>query len=144
MLSATPATSLTRGISPPTDSAARLFVLHTPRLGDRAGLGGAIEARRRFAAGRLQNALAAEYAATLRRYNRTLFTWEGMPGRVQYGDEWRPQDRFYGIGNGTPKQAIARGSTPASVFSRTGTRRLAASCCPSRAVPLPWQESKRS
>jgi len=89
------------------DSVARLFVLHTPRLGDHAGLGGAIEVRHQLVQGRLQNSLSAEYAATLRRYNRTLFTWEGRPASLQYGYEWRPEDRFYGFGNGTRKQAIS-------------------------------------
>jgi undecaprenyl-diphosphatase len=76
--------------------------LRAPRLGDRAGLGGAVEVHRQLLHGTWRSGLSAEYAGTILQYGRTLLAWGGRPLLVQYGYEWRPQEHFYGIGNRTP------------------------------------------
>jgi membrane-associated phospholipid phosphatase len=83
------------------------FVIGTARLGDRTGLGGAVAVHEDVLHGAFQSRIALEYAATLLRYNRTLVTWSGRPLSLQYGNEWRPQDRFYGIGNRTALSAAS-------------------------------------
>ena len=106
---------------PGTSAAPRqhLLLLKTPRLGDRSGLGGAVELRKQLLSGPLSSVWSAEYAATLLRYNRTLLTASGRPLTVQYGYEWRPQDRFYGIGNNAPVDSVSDYASQ-SEFVRAG------------------------
>lgn len=95
------------GLIPSPGSGSRLFVLRPAKLGDRTSLGGAMEVRKDVFPGALQSRISAEYAGTLHRYNRTLVTWSGRPASVQYGYEWRPQDRFYGVGQDTRVDSVS-------------------------------------
>ena len=69
------------------------------RLGDRTGLGARVELHTMLLRGAQSSRLAAEYTGTLHQYGRTLLTWTGRPLSLQFGEEWRPQERFYGPGN---------------------------------------------
>jgi hypothetical protein len=88
-------------------SRGRVVVFGTARMGDRTGLGGSVEVRRDLLDGALRSRISAAYAGTLHGYNRTLLTWSGSPLSLQYGYEWRPQDRFYGVGNDTPEDSVS-------------------------------------
>jgi hypothetical protein len=95
------------GLAPRQQAGGRAVILKTPRMGDRIGLGGAVEVRQDLLRGALGSTVSAEYAATLHRYNRTLLTWSGRPLSLQYGYEWRPQELFYGVGNDTPEDGLS-------------------------------------
>ncbi len=84
-----------------------LVVLKTPAMGDRIGLGGAVEVRKDLLHGALESRASAEYAGTLHSYNRTRLTWSGRPLSLQYGYEWRPQEQFYGIGNRAAEDSVS-------------------------------------
>lgn len=71
------------------------------KLGDLTGLGGFVALDRNLLHGPLASNVAAEYSASVLHYNRTRLAWSGRPLSLQYGYEWRPQDPFYGIGNGS-------------------------------------------
>lgn len=83
------------------------LLMATPKLGDRSGLGAAVEVRKRLLSGARGSTLSARYAATVKNYNRTLVTWSGQPAALQYGYDWRPQERFYGVGNESPESGIS-------------------------------------
>ncbi len=85
----------------------RALVLGTPKLGDRTGLGAAVEVRRRMLGGKQASTLSVRHAATLNKYNRTAVTWTGQPMGLQYGYDWRPQDRFYGVGNQSSQDSVS-------------------------------------
>ena len=74
------------------------------QLGDRTGLGGAVTAQTRLP---LHSLLGVEYSASNKFYNRTLATWSGRPFALQYGYEWRPQDRYYGVGTSSAKDSVS-------------------------------------
>jgi hypothetical protein len=86
------------GSTPSPSGAWRYASLRTSRMGDRTGLGGAIALHAPVGRGSHTTTLSGEFAATLHHYNRTLLTWSGRPLALQYGYEWRPQERFYGLG----------------------------------------------
>ena len=92
-------------------------IVRTARMGDRTGLGGAIAAYADIGQGPRRSMLRAEYAATLHHYDRTLLTWSGQPLAVQYGYEWRPQERFYGTG-GDSRASDVSGYSAQSEFVR--------------------------
>jgi hypothetical protein len=94
-------------LTTPQGSAGGALTFETPRMGDRIGLGGAVEVHQDLLRGALESRVSAEYTATLHRYNRTLVTWSGRPASLQYGYEWRPQEQFYGVGNGTPVDSVS-------------------------------------
>lgn len=71
----------------------------------RSGLGGAVIFTTPFLGGTLRNRLRAETALTVREYHRTVFGIQGHPGLLQYGYEWRPEERFYGIGLATSEDS---------------------------------------
>jgi membrane-associated phospholipid phosphatase len=95
------------GTASPQARRARTIALGTPRMGDRTGLGGAVEVGMDILHGTFGSRVSAEYTGTLNRYNRTLLTWTGRPLSLQYGYEWRPQDRFYGVGNRTREDGVS-------------------------------------
>jgi hypothetical protein len=95
------------GGTPPAGPGGPSIFLKTSWLGDRAGLEGGIGVRDDLLHGALASRISAEYAGTIHDYNRTLLTWAGRPMSLQYGYEWRPQDRFYGVGNQTPVDSVS-------------------------------------
>ncbi len=99
--------------------AGRAVVVRTARMGDRTGLGGALELRRTLLHGALASTVSAEYAVTLHHYDRTMLTWTGRPLYVQYGYEWRPGERFYGVGNAAPTNMVSDYASQTE-FVRTG------------------------
>ena len=94
-------------LAPPGDVRGRTLAFKTPGMGDRTGLGGAVEVGADLLHGTLRSRVGVEYAATLHGYDRTQLTWSGRPLSLQYGYEWRPQDRFFGIGNETPREDVS-------------------------------------
>ncbi len=93
-------------IAPTTHRTAQPRLL-TPRLshlGDRTGLGAAIVAQ---AGSQRLGRASLEYAASNKFYNRTRATWKRGPASLQYGYEWRPQDRYYGAGTASSKDSVS-------------------------------------
>ena len=72
--------------------------LKPAQLGDRTGLGAAVKLRTPFLGGPFKNLATAELSASTRHYNSTLVTLHGHSALLQYGYEWRSQDRFHGVG----------------------------------------------
>jgi hypothetical protein len=64
-------------------------------LGDRTGFGFGVALR---PPGVLRNSLSADWNGSTLDYNRTRVTARYHLARVDYIYEWRPQDRFYGLG----------------------------------------------
>ena len=77
---------------------------HLAQLGDRTGLGLAVVAQTPLP---MQTRFAVEFAASVKRYNRTLLSLSGKPLALQYGYEWRPQDRFYGVGSSSSLDSVS-------------------------------------
>jgi hypothetical protein len=89
------------GLQSPTAGVRRTLSFGLAKLGDKTGMGGFVALHRNLLYGRQASDVAAEYSASTLNYNRTRLAWSGRPLSLQYGYEWRPQDRFYGFGNGT-------------------------------------------
>jgi hypothetical protein len=81
----------------------------TPGLPDHSGLGAAVELREPIpvVSGRLKTQILGRYAASIRRYNRTQIDLVGRPGLLEYGYDWRPEERFYGIGPGSSRDSLS-------------------------------------
>lgn len=80
-------------------------MLAPPRLGDRTGLGGAVVFNGPTPYGLPR--LSARYAATLLGYSSSRVAASLGPATLQYGFDWRPQDRFYGVGTSTSRDSLA-------------------------------------
>jgi hypothetical protein len=89
------------GLPTPPAGVRRTVSFGLAKLGDLTGPGGFVALHRNLLHGPTASHVAAEYSASVLHYNRTRLTWSGRPLSLQYGYEWRPQDRLYGIGNGT-------------------------------------------
>jgi hypothetical protein len=63
-------------------------------LGDRTGFG----VKARLALPRLQDFLSAEWDGSTREYSSTRVRAGYGPVRLEYGYDWRPEDRFHGLG----------------------------------------------
>jgi hypothetical protein len=85
---------------------ARLVSLHLPKLGDRAGLGGAVQVRTPSVMGLLPT-ITARYTGTLRLYNSTQVGISRGPVALQYAYDWRPRDPIYGIGLSSSHDSLA-------------------------------------
>ena len=75
-------------------------------LGDRTGLGAGVAAQF-VLPDPIHSRLGVEYAASNKFYNRTVASWSGKPLLLQYGYEWRPQDRFYGVGTSSSRDSVS-------------------------------------
>lgn len=73
----------------------------------RTGLGATVGLRTPFLGGALKNSLRADFSLTTRQYNRTLLSVQGRPGLLQYGYDWRPEVRFYGVGHSTSEDSVS-------------------------------------
>ena len=82
-----------------------LLALQMPGLGDRTGLGAAVELR--SPSGPRLPSFNVRYAGTLLDYNSTRVGAGLGPIALQYGYDWRPQDQFYGVGTSTPRDSLA-------------------------------------
>jgi hypothetical protein len=90
----------------PREERPRLVVFGPPSLGDRAGLGGAVELRSPPSM-RAMPLMSARYAGSITDYNSTrLRAWRG-PATLQYGYDWRPTEQFYGVGNSTSSDSVS-------------------------------------
>jgi hypothetical protein len=80
-----------------------------PTLPDHSGFGAAAELREPvpLIGGRLKTYLDAKYAASLLDYNRTTLALTGRPALLEYIEDWRPQERFHGIGNQTSNDSLS-------------------------------------
>jgi len=72
-----------------------------PGLPERAGPGAAVQLLVPESAA--TPLLVARYAASVSHYNRTSLSAARGPLSIEYGHDWRPQDRFYGIGTSTSR-----------------------------------------
>jgi hypothetical protein len=77
------------------------------RLGERTGLGGRVGIGTRFLGGGLRNVASIEYSASTLDYNSTRLSLLGHPATIDYGYDWRPRERFYGIGSGTSRADVS-------------------------------------
>ena len=91
---------LATGPSMPRVHKRPLLSARLAHLGDRSGLGAAVVAQYELH-GRLRSVLAAEYAATYKDYGRAQLSMTGRPLSLSYRSEWRPSERFYGVGTST-------------------------------------------
>ncbi len=74
---------------------ARLGLIVTPAsLGDRTGLGGALK----LSPIAFRHVVSASLEGSMNGYDRTRVALAFGPLSVSYGYEWRPRERFYGIG----------------------------------------------
>ena len=76
-----------------------MLSVSAPHMGGRAGFGASVELRRPVFRGA---ELGVRYAGTIRSYNGTFVRLTGRPLGLVYGNTWRPQEGFYGIGAQTP------------------------------------------
>jgi hypothetical protein len=108
-------------------------------LGDRTGLGGALELHSPPSA-RLMPELSARYAATTYLYNSTRLGVSKGPLALQYGYDWQPQDQFYGVGNSSSHDSVSdyamQDEFVRGTFSRGWARDSAAA--PPRIVFSAW------
>ncbi|MEO5616320.1 MAG: hypothetical protein ABIS67_00970 [Candidatus Eisenbacteria bacterium] len=91
------------------------------QLGARTGLGATLGLRTPFLGGTFKNRIRADFSMTTRQYNRTLVTIQGRPAQLQYGYDWRPEERFYGVGIATPEDSAAAYASQ-SEFMRVAAR----------------------
>jgi hypothetical protein len=80
-----------------------------PGLPDHSGFGAAAELREPIplVSGRLKTQLLGRYAASVQNYNRTQIQIVGRPGVLEYGYDWRPEERFYGLGPGSSRDSLS-------------------------------------
>lgn len=76
-------------------------------LGDRTGLGGQVVAYTSFLPGRFRNFVTLAHSASTRHYHDTEAHFFGRPFGVEYRNQWRPQERFHGIGMRTREEDIS-------------------------------------
>src|SRR6185436_7379354 len=69
----------------------------------RTGVGGALVVGTPFLGGALRNRIKAETDITHREYHQTTLSMLGRPARLDYSYAWSPEERFYGVGFGTPE-----------------------------------------
>jgi hypothetical protein len=77
------------------------------KLGDRTGLGIRVEARAPFFGGAIRNLVTVAHSASTRHYHLTEVRALGQPMAIDYAYEWRPQERFYGIGMDATEDSLA-------------------------------------
>ena len=80
----------------------RWFSVGKPGLPDRAGLGASAQLRVLGSDGPMPQ-FTLRYSASVNLYNRTLVSAARGPLALEYAYDWRPQDRFYGIGTSTSR-----------------------------------------
>jgi len=90
---------LPQGFNPNPHQAHRTVTLRSAGL---SGVGASLELYRPIFPGRMETALQAHVAGTVYGYNATELGITGKPLSLQYGYEWRPRERFYGIGPDSP------------------------------------------
>ncbi len=74
--------------------------VHGPALGDRVGFGGTAEVHAALLKGRTRTHLTVAQSSTLHDYQDTHVTlFRNLP--IEYDHQWRPWDRFYGVGMGS-------------------------------------------
>jgi hypothetical protein len=78
------------------------------RLGDRAGFSLGTMAHYTVYPGKMyETRFAGGYSGSTRNYNRTVLSVSGHPAGLVYTQEWRPQDRFFGVGLDTRKADVS-------------------------------------
>ena len=90
----------------PRTKIAPMFGFQMLGLGDRTGLGGAVELNSPPSAG-IMPKLNVRYAATTFLYNSTRLGASRGPVAVQYGYDWQPQDQYYGVGNSSSRDSVS-------------------------------------
>ncbi len=90
-------------------------------LGDRSGLGLGLQLRSPVPGGPFRPQLAAQYSATLHHYTGTALALGSSPVQLQYNYDWRPEERFYGLGDGAASHG-ASGFAARTESVRAGLR----------------------
>lgn len=94
---------------------------HGPALGDRVGFGGTVELRANVLKGAQRTYLTVSQSSTARDYQDTRVTlFRNVP--IEYDHQWRPQDRFYGVGMGSSIDSLVDYATMTQ--SLKGTARI--------------------
>jgi hypothetical protein len=91
----------------PGATARRPLRLNFASLGDRSGIGPAVEVRALFPAGSRVPVLRARYEGTTRLYNRGRVVAALGPAELAYGVDWRPGEQFSGIGLSTSLDSLS-------------------------------------
>jgi hypothetical protein len=89
------------------------------RLGDHTGLGGRFQVHAPVFPGRWRSLVFAEHSPSTRHYHQTRVGIRGDLGAFEYDYDWRPQDRFYGIGMETSDDGISNFATQFDQFRVT-------------------------
>jgi hypothetical protein len=77
-----------------------------PSLGDRTGFGARIEAHAALLRGRLRTPLSVAQSSTIHDYQDTHVQIFGE-NHLEADQQWRPRDRFYGLGMGSSIDSLA-------------------------------------
>src|SRR5262249_6117330 len=85
-----------------------------PSLGDRTGFGARIEAHAALLRGRLRTPLSVSQSSTIHDYQDTHVQIFGE-NYVEGDEQWRPRDRFYGLGMGSSIDSL----TDYATFTRS-------------------------
>ena len=81
------------------------------RLGDHTGLGGRFQVHAPVFPGRWRSLAFVEHSPSTRHYHQTRIGLTGDLGSIEYDYDWRPQDRFYGIGMETSADGLSNFAT---------------------------------
>jgi len=87
------------------------FEIGPARLGDHTGLGGRFMVKAPVFSGRWRSLAFAEHSPSTSHYHETRLGLSGDLGAIEYDYDWRPQDRFYGIGMETSEDGISNFAT---------------------------------
>jgi hypothetical protein len=74
------------------------FEIGPARLGDNTGLGGRFQVHAPVFPGRWRSLAFLEHSPSTLHYHETRLGLSGDLGAIEYDYDWRPSDRFYGIG----------------------------------------------
>jgi len=81
------------------------------RLGDHPGLGGRFQVHTPVFPGRWRSLAFIEHSPSTSHYHETRIGLAGDLGSIEYDYDWRPQDRFFGIGMATSDDGISNFAT---------------------------------
>jgi len=87
------------------------FVVGAARLGDNTGLGGRFQVHAPVFPGQWRSLAFAEHSVSTSHYHETRLGLSGDLGAIEYDYDWRPMDRFYGLGMGSSKSGISNFAT---------------------------------
>jgi hypothetical protein len=87
------------------------FEVGPARLGDNTGLGGRFQVHAPVFSGQWRSLAFVEHSPSTRNYHETRLGLSGDLGAIEYDYDWRPEDRFYGIGMTSSVNGISNFAT---------------------------------